>query len=414
MKRGLGLALAVLLMLQLTGCGKAIKQETETTDNNAQQQLQEQEKASTDKITVEDPAKNITLPKSDDEIWERLVERQETEGMTYLYAKELVKGFQIFKNLGSLPVQKGEVDPGQLLKSPTINTRYEVDLDGDGTKEEIVYYCLIRDQTEGNSSDDMELWEGGFEVPEGRETTSILQIGQVYYFLLANAQEPHIEDMEMAGVKDLLWIDFDFDNQGRFYVVDLDKTDDKKEVVATLISAGVVWPDAFIRYEGGGIRLMGKPYHGFPRYEVRDEDDAVFELPGDRTLQGDNVVYAIQTFMVTEQYVLNEQDEIEQVGEDYEELFGPGTGRSEGSKVELLIELPAYVNKDYRSESLTMQPGEVLFLKVARDGKWVYMKDATGQKGWISVEEYGVYVEEHGNYDNPDSNGIFRGLSYAG
>lgn len=242
----------------------------------------------------------------------------------------------------------------------------DVDLDGNGTLEEIVY--------EPQSSDGVN-YEFLFDIRDTEE-------------------EMFTGGMDGWNITKMCWPSMDY-----YYVMDLDSTDSYRELVFLDEGPSEDPEFHFLRHHDGETFYLGSVF--------TDSSCEDLVIKGDGKITGSGRLSVLQTWNAPFTWVV----ENEKIQPADEEWYYPYDRTGFGQEIKLIKKISIYKEADLESETIDVKPSDEAVMFTCTDNKnWVQLKMGDVE-GWIYLKE-GLWMEIDG--EEVPSEQVFDGLFFAG
>lgn len=181
------------------------------------------------------------------------------------------------------------------------------------------------------------------------------------------------------------------------YTIDIDKSDNTKEIVLREYYPNDVKASQIFYYNNGILDFCG------------DINSVELSIDGDNFIKAKNILCQFfQTWSRDEIFTLDKNHHIKIIPKDFYSL---DDYRCFGSKQQVLTvkkEIPIMKNKNSSEIAATLKVGEKVKLLGTDYDQWVLLENSEGIKGWIEVDVADVKVL------NTFSGNVFDGLFFAG
>jgi hypothetical protein len=218
---------------------------------------------------------------------------------------------------------KEEISNSSTYIEVAINTSYEIDLDGDGKKDEVK--AVINGPEEGVSI---------------HVNDAIYQSTQVYGWSAAET----------------------------YAIVDVNEDDQFKEIIVGDYGPSYDLSSNYLYYDGENIIDMGTTGGLY--------NDGI-TIHGDSTITSMFRLYVFQTWYGEEEYRLTENHQLSRVPQKVYNTNYPLT-----SKLDIMLLAEA----DVDSESFTVEANQPITLIGTDNEEWILVKDKNGQEGWFKTD----------------------------
>ncbi len=176
---------------------------------------------------------------------------------------------------------------------------------------------------------------------------------------------------------------------GYFSLVDLDETDDIKEIAVGNYGPSSDYSTDFYYYDGKTILPMGTIF-GLPEEMTFDHQGAlVTEMRGT----------ILHTWFYADVYKLNEQHQLVHEEQDLYEM---------NTAVTLKVPLTLQKSSTDSSTVFTLEVGDSATIVSCDDETWCLLQNKAGDEGWFAVEDY-----DHIVGTGLTSGDVFEGLNFA-
>ncbi|WP_426351222.1 hypothetical protein ACPWSR_08340 [Alloiococcus sp. CFN-8] len=225
-----------------------------------------------------------------------------------------------------------------------------IDLNGDG-EDEIINYTLMSAANDNNGNYTVKnLSISGEEYARASDDNPLIYLGASIYY------------------PDDQW----------YFIVDIDTSDDYKELAIADIGASEDLTTSYFRYDGEGLEYIGY-ITGFPA-------DETYSMDGKGTIKSQGRLDLLQYWTTVFAWELSSEGKLATVEED---LYTPiSYDYYDKEPVILKEEITAYAEMDLNSKEILMEPSEEEISFPLTDNKnWVLMSKADGTQGWIYIED---------------------------
>lgn len=232
-----------------------------------------------------------------------------------------------------------------------------IDLDGDG-KDDVVHYELSKYTDYGNEYDYVKS-------------------------LSINGTEYASEGAEYAwNTLDKWGIPMETPYTEAYYVVDLDISDQYREIAICDWGASDDLDTYFIRYDGGNITYLGM-VPGFPTSDN-------YKMDGKGQIQAEGNLLIFQTWWAVYTWKLDENNTLVQETQDMYQAAASSMEYNKEFPVHQLVDLTIYSSPDQSAQTIVAPASpdaEVTFTETD-NVHWVHMQRSDGVDGWLYIEEY--------------------------
>lgn len=218
---------------------------------------------------------------------------------------------------------KEEISNSSTYIEVPINTSYEIDMDGDGKKDEIKV------------------------VIDNLEEGAIIYVNDAIY------QSTQVYGMSAADT---------------YAVVDVDEEDKFKEIIVSDYGPSYDLSSDYLYYDGGNIIDMGTT-GGL-------HNDGI-TVHGDGTITSMFRFNVFQTWYGEEEYRLTENHKLSRVPQELYNTNYPLTTK---------IDITLLAGADIDSESFTVEANQPITLIGTDNEEWILVKDKNGQEGWFKTD----------------------------
>ena len=225
-----------------------------------------------------------------------------------------------------------------------------IDLNGDGN-DEIINYTLMSAANDNN----------------GYYTVKNLNISGVEY-----ARIDDDNPLKYLGAS------IYYPNDQWYFIVDIDTSDDYKELAIADIGASEDLTTSYFRYDGEDLEYIGY-ISGFPT-------DDTYSMDGKGTIRSKGRLGLLQCWTTVFAWELSSEGMLVYVEEP---LYTPiSYYYDEKEPVILKEEITAYTEMDLTSKEMHMEPSEEEISFPLTDNKnWVLVSKSDGTQGWIYIED---------------------------
>lgn len=249
-----------------------------------------------------------------------------------------------------------------------------IDLNGDG-ENEIINYALKTGDSDNNG----------------------------YYYEVKNLTVSGVEYVKEDSDNPLeeLGVNIYYPDNQWYFIVDIDTSDDYRELALADLGPSDDLTTSFFRYDGEKLKYIGY-VTGFPT------DDA-YSMDGKGTIRSQGRLGLLQYWTSVFTWKLGNEGKLVSVEED---LYFPISYDWEDKKPVLLKqEIKAYTEKNSSSKTIVMEPSEQPITFPLTDNKnWVLMHREDGTEGWIYIEDH-INIISDGNKFNCAY--VFENLYFA-
>ncbi len=186
-----------------------------------------------------------------------------------------------------------------------------------------------------------------------------------------------------------------------YFIVDIDSSDDYREIAIVDLGPSDDLTTSFLRYDGEELEYIGY-VAGFPT-------DDTYSMDGKGTIQSQGRLGLLQYWTSVFTWKLNGQGKLVALEEN---LYFPINHDEEDKKPVLLKQaITAYTERDLSSKTILMEPSDEPITFPSTDNKnWVLMHREDGTEGWIYIEDY-MNIISDGNKFNCAY--VFENLYFA-
>jgi hypothetical protein len=183
---------------------------------------------------------------------------------------------------------------------------------------------------------------------------------------------------------------YGIDFQGLIYVIDIDSSDGKYELLVAEEGPSCDYISTIIGYDSNGPYIMGK-VGGLPEYNVVADSNG--------KLYANNRGTIISTWFYDAVYAIENGYLVEVRENGYVNINWPVTA---------LIDLQLQVSPEDDTTAYTMKKDDKVKLTWTNDENWVCVENAEGIEGWFEMDGY-----DHIILIDKSTREVFSGLSYA-
>lgn len=182
-----------------------------------------------------------------------------------------------------------------------------------------------------------------------------------------------------------------------YYIVDIDETDNFKEIAITDDGPSADPKTYFFRYDKNELKYIGS----IPDYP--NSETCIFN--GDGTIVSKSMLNILQTWSAPATWKIDKNDFLVKSDED---IYYPYSSNSLNQK--LIRDIFIYNKPDLSSDrKIVLAKSSITF--VSTDNKhWVSIKTDDGLEGWFYIEDYNIIIED----ESIDVKLIFDSLNFAG
>lgn len=189
-------------------------------------------------------------------------------------------------------------------------------------------------------------------------------------------------------------------NSKWYYIVDIDKTDNFKEI-AILDEGPSGDPQTyFLRYNGNELKYIGS-IPDFPR-------EATCKFTGDGTIIASCRLSILQTWSAPMKWELDENGHLKEV---YEDMYYPYNEYTDSPAPKLHKDFFIYTKRDLKAEKIMVSAGSKVTFISTDNKHWVCMKTEDGKEGWFYMEDFSHILNDG---KQVESTLIFENLYFAG
>ena len=164
-----------------------------------------------------------------------------------------------------------------------------------------------------------------------------------------------------------------------YFIVDIDASDDYKEIAIADAGPSDDPTTSFLRYDGSELEYIGY-VTGYPT-------DDTYSMDGKGTIHSKGRLDLLQYWTAIFTWKLGSEGKLVSVEQD---LYSPISYDSEENNPVLLKqEIKAYTEKNLSSKTIVMEPSDQPITFPLTDNKnWVLMHREDGTEGWLYIENY--------------------------